>query len=81
MSRCEPPRIGIPMNQAFRVSRIVALPVFLLAPLLISAQVRGTSILSRQLFTENFGNDASWFEENIPLLEISDPQIQRYWFR
>lgn len=33
--------------------------------------------MPRQLFTENFGNDAVWLEENIPLLEISDPQIHQ----
>jgi hypothetical protein len=54
----------------------------LTACLLSAAQTGGTTILSRQLLKENFGNDAPWFQKNIPLFEISDPQIQQiYYYR
>jgi hypothetical protein len=36
----------------------------------------------KQLATEYFGNDAPWFLENIPFLEIDDPEIQQvYYYR
>jgi F5/8 type C domain/Trehalase len=43
----------------------------------------GTSILPQTaLATRYFGNDALWFEKNIPFFECSDPQItQIYYYR
>ena len=43
----------------------------------------GTDILSQtSLAARYFGNDASWFERNIPFFECSDPQItQIYYYR
>jgi hypothetical protein len=43
----------------------------------------GTSILPKStLATHYFGNDAPWFEKNIPFFDCSDPQItQMYYYR
>jgi hypothetical protein len=48
-----------------------------------SAQPGETSILPHQaIATQCFGNDAPWFEENIPFFECSDPEItQVYYYR
>jgi hypothetical protein len=50
---------------------------------LASAQQHGTHILSQEkLAKEHFGNDAPWFEANIPFFECSDPEItQVYYYR
>ena len=47
------------------------------------AQQSGTSILPRQtLATQHFGNDAPWFEDNIPFFECSDPELTDvYYYR
>lgn len=40
------------------------------------------SLTVKALATEYFGNDAPWFLENIPFLEIDDPEIQQiYYYR
>ena len=43
----------------------------------------GTEILpANRICSSRFGNDAPWFERNIPLFECSDPQItQIYYYR
>jgi hypothetical protein len=48
-----------------------------------AAQARATNILPvKMLAAENFGNDAPWFEKNVPFFEISDPEIQQiYYYR
>ena len=47
------------------------------------AGAEGTEILPQSSFaTHYFGNDAPWFEHNIPFFECSDPQInQIYYYR
>jgi hypothetical protein len=68
-----------PVSRSFRIALLLLL---ISVPLLSSGQESGTSLLSQQLITDNFGNDAAWFNENIPLLEISDPEIQQiYYYR
>lgn len=55
----------------------------LLGPVAASAEAEGTHILSTQrLAEEHFGNDAPWYEQNIPFFECSDPEItQVYYYR
>jgi F5/8 type C domain/Trehalase len=57
--------------------------LFLLIPAVASAQSGGTHILSQEkLATEHFGNDAPWFEANIPFFDCSDREImQVYYYR
>jgi hypothetical protein len=47
------------------------------------AQADGTHILPlTALANRQFGNDAPWFEQNIPFFECSDPQIEQiYYYR
>jgi hypothetical protein len=47
------------------------------------ARQGGTDILPQSsLATRYFGNDAPWFEKNIPFFDCSDPQITRiYYYR
>ena len=49
----------------------------------IIAGQEGTGILPQSsLATRYFGNDASWYEKNIPFFECSDPDITRiYYYR
>jgi hypothetical protein len=58
----------------------------LLVSLRAHAQTGGASappsLPVQTLATEYFGNDAPWFLENIPFLEIDDPEIQQiYYYR
>lgn len=54
-----------------------------LAILRAVATQTGTSILSQNsLAAHYFGNDAPWYEKNIPFFDCSDPQITRiYYYR
>jgi hypothetical protein len=46
------------------------------------SQVQQPRILRDQIAAANFGADAPWFLENIPFLEIDDPEIQQiYYYR
>jgi hypothetical protein len=63
--------------------------LFLVASLIVTsppganAQSKGTRILPQAaLAARYFGNDASWYQANIPFFECSDPQIQEiYYYR
>jgi hypothetical protein len=48
-----------------------------------AAEANETAILHHhELATQHFGNDAPWFEENIPFFECSDPEITEvYYYR
>jgi hypothetical protein len=63
------------------IFRITALLLVVTAA--ANAQQSGTSILpSHTLAAQHFGNDAPWFEENIPFFECSDPEITEvYYYR
>jgi hypothetical protein len=71
------------MRQSQRRSSASLVVFFLLMPALASARQLGTHILSQEkLAKEHFGNDAPWFEANIPFFECSDPEItQVYYYR
>jgi hypothetical protein len=57
--------------------------VWLLCSVKHAVGQEGTGILPQTtLATRYFGNDAPWFEENIPFFDCSDPQInQIYYYR
>ncbi len=48
-----------------------------------NAGQKGTDILpEKSLASHNFGNDAPWFERNIPFFDCSDPELnQIYYYR
>jgi len=74
---------GASLTMAY-VSRIIA-GCLTLSAIALSAQAHGIKEprLSRDsLAAQYFGADAPWFERNIPLLEIDDPEIQEvYYYR
>jgi hypothetical protein len=46
------------------------------------AQVQQPRLFRQRIAAANFGADAPWFLENIPFLEIDDPEIQQiYYYR
>jgi hypothetical protein len=57
--------------------------ILILVPIAAYADAGGTHILSaHNLAEEHFGNDAPWYEQNIPFFECSDPEItQIYYYR
>jgi len=57
--------------------------LLLLIPAAASAELGETHVLSTQsLAKEHFGNDAPWFEANIPFFDCSIPEItQVYYYR
>jgi hypothetical protein len=61
--------------------RIAGLLLALALPAI--ARAAGTSILpARKLAAAHFGNDAPWYEANIPFFECSDPEITDvYYYR
>ncbi len=61
--------------------RIAAL--FLTAAITADAGAPGTAILpAHSLATAHYGNDAPWYEANIPFFECSDPEITAvYYYR
>jgi hypothetical protein len=63
------------------LTRIAAL--FLTAAIAADAGVPGTAILpAHSLATAHYGNDAPWYEANIPFFECSDPEITAvYYYR
>jgi F5/8 type C domain len=67
------------------VRRHVLLVTWLLCAFVPKAMTgqAGTSMLPEtSLATHHFGNDAPWFERNIPFFDCSDPQItQIYYYR
>ena len=62
---------------------IVAMGLLCFGASRVTAAEQGTSILPQtSLASRYFGNDASWFEKNIPFFDCSDPQItQIYYYR
>src|SRR2546423_1532232 len=62
---------------------LAAFLFLLVNPTVTTAQQSGTQILpTHALAKEHFGNDAPWFEENIPFFECSDPETtQVYYYR
>ncbi len=68
---------------SFRSRFIFALGIWLCSLVSSGAGQNGTDILPQsKLATRYFGNDAPWFEKNIPFFDCSDPQITRiYYYR
>ncbi|HEX4053261.1 MAG TPA: discoidin domain-containing protein [Tepidisphaeraceae bacterium] len=56
---------------------------FILAPVAAYAQPSGTHILPiHALAKDHFGNDAPWYEQNIPFFDCSDSELtQVYYYR
>ncbi len=74
-------KIRIPTSFLIRLLMTVG-SLCLITPRLIAGDA-GTSILPEtSLATRYFGNEAPWFEKNIPFFDCSDPQITRiYYYR
>lgn len=64
-------------------SRFLLIAGICFCPFLAAAAQDGTDILPQSsLATQYFGNDAPWFEQNIPFFDCSDSQInQIYYYR
>src|SRR5580698_4472247 len=64
-------------------SNLLLIAGICLCPILAAAAQDGTNILPESsLATQYFGNDAPWFEQNIPFFDCSDSQInQIYYYR
>jgi hypothetical protein len=71
------------MRRIQRTSSAWLAAFFVFIPTAAIVQAGGTNFLPMQtLATDNFGNDAPWFEANIPFFECSDPEITRvYYYR
>jgi len=67
----------------FSICAFVITGLLLLAAPRLIAAAQGTSILPEaSLAGHYFGNDAPWYEKNIPFFDCSDPQITRiYYYR
>jgi F5/8 type C domain/Amylo-alpha-1,6-glucosidase len=69
-------------NYSCSVFISIIFPIFIFVTNAIAYQ-DGTSLLAQsKLAIQYFGNDAPWFENNIPFFDCSDPQItQIYYYR
>ena len=75
----------VPLSFSFPSKKLLHLAAFgtCLAAISTAVAATGTDILpSSRLAVRYFGNDAPWFERNIPFFDCSDPDITRtYYYR